>query len=130
MLALKSKFEVDTQQTNNKFPVKLKANILPVHLHLISEKWIWTNSISGPFRTWVLQPTQTVKIKFEIDQKWSSSKSIFQKSSVYQQGNWVWRVLTKRNLMHLKKIIHIWFLLKSTNNDFFDFREHVQVYYF
>ena len=34
-LALKSKFEVDTQQTNNKFPVKLKANILPVDLHVI-----------------------------------------------------------------------------------------------
>ena len=43
MLALKSKFEVDTQQTSNKLPVKLKANILPVHMHLISKKWISKN---------------------------------------------------------------------------------------
>ena len=41
----KEQDEVDKQQTNNKFPLKLKVNILLVDLHLIFEKWIWTNSI-------------------------------------------------------------------------------------
>ena len=46
-----------TQQTNNRFPVKLKANILLVDLQFIFEKW----SFAGY--------TELVKIRFEIDQK-------------------------------------------------------------
>ena len=32
------------------------------------EKWTWRNLIFGLFQTWILQATQTVKIKFQIDQ--------------------------------------------------------------
>ena len=41
------------------------------------KKWTSTKSIFGLFRTWILQATQAVKIKFEKDQKCISSKSIF-----------------------------------------------------
>ena len=48
---------------------------------------------------------QVVKIMFEIDQKWSSSKSIFQKSSVNQQGDYQVSSLKNENPQTI--LIHI-----------------------
>ena len=45
------------------------------------EKPSWTNLTFSLFRTWILQATQAVKIKFEIDKKSRLSNLIFQKSS-------------------------------------------------
>ena len=42
------------------------------------EKSSWMNLIFGLFQTWILQATQAVKIKFEIDQKSSSANLTFQ----------------------------------------------------
>ena len=46
------------------------------------KNWVWKSSwmnlIFCLFWTWILQATQAVKIKFEIDQKSSSSNLIFQ----------------------------------------------------
>ena len=57
----------------------------PIGQHLIFEKSSWTNLIFVlHISNLILQATQAVKIKFEIDQKSSSSNLIFQKSSADQ----------------------------------------------
>ena len=65
------------------------SNTLPLLIFtwfLKFRKIDFMNSIFGLFRTWILEAKEAVKIQFKIDQKWSSSKSTFQKSSADQQG--------------------------------------------
>ena len=59
------------------------SNWPPIDLYLIFEKSSLKNQVGRSwffclFRTWILQATQAVKIKFEIDKKSSSSNLIFQ----------------------------------------------------
>ena len=49
----------------------------PIDLHLVFENSILKNQVP---RTWILKATQAVRIQFEIDKKFSSSYSIFQRA--------------------------------------------------